>query len=64
MHSSCLNFLLLLAGIEVYGKEYAYGGHPYNFSGIFELRPRDVEDLGEEWSGVCGVVSWLSVMGV
>ncbi|CAL8109147.1 unnamed protein product [Orchesella dallaii] len=37
------------SGIEVFGTEYAYGGHPFAFTGIFQINPRDSEDLGEHY---------------
>mmetsp|Transcript_19494 Transcript_19494/g.62054 ORF Transcript_19494/g.62054 Transcript_19494/m.62054 type:complete len:202 (-) Transcript_19494:115-720(-) len=34
------------SGIEVYDSEYAFGGHDYPISGIFETKPKDAEALG------------------
>ncbi|KAH8400127.1 hypothetical protein KR215_007705, partial [Drosophila sulfurigaster] len=37
-------------GIQVYGKEYTYGGHIYSNSGIFEMMPRTAEfELGQHF---------------
>ncbi|KXZ48970.1 hypothetical protein GPECTOR_24g260 [Gonium pectorale] len=29
------------SGVEVYGVEYAYGGHDFDYSGVFATNPRD-----------------------
>lgn len=29
--------------------EYAYGGHPFPMTGVFEILPKDAEDLGEQF---------------
>lgn len=47
-YSSSLGVGIYHTGVEVYEVEYGYGGHPFQFSGIFEISPKDVESLGEE----------------
>ncbi|XP_068683860.1 deubiquitinase DESI2-like [Montipora capricornis] len=37
------------SGVVVHGKEYAFGGHPYNWSGIFDMSPKSVDTLGDDF---------------
>ncbi|XP_045464475.1 deubiquitinase DESI2 [Harmonia axyridis] len=37
------------SGVELYGVEYAYGGHQFPISGIFKIIPRDEKDLGDQF---------------
>jgi hypothetical protein len=41
-------------GVEVYGIEYAYGGHDYDVSGIFATNPRQAPGAGEAGTSTQG----------
>ena len=48
-NSLSLVFVLTITLVYFILTEYAFGGHPYNWSGIFDMTPKAVETLGDDF---------------
>jgi len=44
-----MGFGVYHSGLEVYGREYMYRGHPYPYSGVFDIAPRQAGELREQF---------------
>lgn len=42
-------FILTNSTWTVHDLRYISGGHPFSFSGVFEITPRDHDELGEQF---------------